>query len=272
MNLASLSSVWTCTRTVSTLPLRMRGATARCVTSFAHQAHRGGDLAALDKALRRLVSAGRRLHVVYEAGPCGFVIWRHLIGQGLRCEVVAPSSIARPVSERIKTDRRDAMLLARLARAGDLAVVRVPDQADEAVRDVVRAREDAVREQRNGRHRLKALLLRNGTPYAGKSSWTAAHLRWLATLKLPHPAQQIAMQEYLHSITECTARIGPHRPAGASAARAAAAVAPGTRGAGPAGPARGAVDRRHDAGGRAAGLQPLCIAAPVDGLCGPRSG
>jgi len=173
-----------------------------------HVGRTGGDLAALDKALRRLVSAGRRLHVVYEAGPCGFVIWRHLIGQGLRCEVVAPSSIARPVSERIKTDRRDAMLLARLARAGDLAVVRVPDQADEAVRDVVRAREDAVREQRNGRHRLKALLLCNGTPCAGKSSWMAAHLRWLATLKLPHPAQQIAMQEYLHSITECTARIG----------------------------------------------------------------
>jgi len=110
----------------------------------------GGDLTALDKALRGLVSAGRWLHVVYEAGRCGFVIWRHLSRQGLTCEVVvAPSSIARPATERIKTDRRDALLLARLARAGDLAVVRVPDEADEAVRDLVRAREDAVREQRN---------------------------------------------------------------------------------------------------------------------------
>ncbi|MEZ0202988.1 hypothetical protein [Ideonella sp.] len=82
----------------------------------------------MDNALCRLVSAGRWLHVVYEAGCCGFVIWRHLSRQGLTREVVvAPSSIARPATERIKTDRRDALLLARLARAGDLAVVRVPD-------------------------------------------------------------------------------------------------------------------------------------------------
>jgi transposase len=168
----------------------------------------GGDLAALDKALRRLISRGHPLHVVYEAGPCGFVIWRHLVAQGLRCEVVAPSSIARPPGDRVKTDRRDAMLLAKLARSGDLSVVRVPDTADESVRDLVRAREDAVREQRNARHRLKALLLRNGQPYAGKGAWTAAHLRWLATVKLPHPAQQIGFQEYLHAITESSARIG----------------------------------------------------------------
>ena len=170
----------------------------------------GGDLAALDKALRRLISQGppgRQLHIVYEAGPCGFVIWRHLQAQGLHCEVIAPSSIARAPGERIKTDRRDAMLLARLARSGDLAVVRVPDGADEAVRDLVRAREDAVREQRNGRHRLKAMLLRNGVPYAGKSSWTPAHLRWLATVKLAHANQQIAFQEYLHAITDASARI-----------------------------------------------------------------
>lgn len=99
------------------------------------------------------------------------------------------------------------MKLARLARSNDLAVVRVPDAADEAIRDLVRARDDAVREQRNGRHRLKALLLRNGTPYAGKCSWTAAHLRWLATIKLEHTAQQISLQEYLHSISESAARI-----------------------------------------------------------------
>ena len=99
------------------------------------------------------------------------------------------------------------MLLARLSRSGDLTAVRVPDAADEAVRDLVRAREDAVRECRNARHRLKALLLRNGIGYAGKSAWTAAHLRWLATLKLAHAAQQIGFQEYLHAITEATARI-----------------------------------------------------------------
>lgn len=172
-----------------------------------HVSSIGGDLVALDKALRKLLSKGHRLHVVYEAGPCGFVIWRHLTAQGLSCEVVAPSSIPKRPGDRVKTDRRDAMMLARLSRSGDLTAVRVPGAADEAVRDLVRAREDAVREQRNARHRLKALLLRNGIPYAGKTSWTAAHLRWLATLKLEHAAQQIGFQEYLHSITEASARI-----------------------------------------------------------------
>jgi transposase len=172
-----------------------------------HVCSTGGDLVALDKALRKLLGKGHPLHVVYEAGPCGFVIWRHLSAQGIECQVVAPSSIPKRSGERIKTDRRDAMLLARLSRSGDLSPVRVPGAADEAVRDLVRAREDAVRECRNARHRLKALLLRNGIAYAGKSSWTGAHLHWLATLKLEHAAQQIGLQEYLHSVTQATARI-----------------------------------------------------------------
>ena len=167
----------------------------------------GGDLTSLDKALRKLVSRGHQLHVVYEAGPCGFVIWRHLTASGLTCEVVAPSSIPKRSGDRIKTDRRDAMMLARLSRSGDLTAVRVPGAADEAVRDLVRARDDAVRECRNARHRLKALLLRNGITYEGKSSWTAAHLRWLSRLKMQHAAQQIGFQEYLHSVTESSARI-----------------------------------------------------------------
>ena len=173
-----------------------------------HIGSMGGDLVSLDKALRQLISRGAPLHIVYEAGPCGFVIWRHLRAQGLACDVVAPSSIPKRSGDRVKTDRRDAILLARLARAGELTAVRVPQAADEAVRDLVRAREDAVRECRNARHRLKALLLRNGITYAGKSAWTAAHLRWLATLKMAHPTQQIGFQEYLHAITEATARIG----------------------------------------------------------------
>jgi transposase len=167
----------------------------------------GGDLASLDKALRRQISKGVPLHVVYEAGPCGYVIWRHLSAQGINCEVVAPSSIPKRSGDRIKTDKRDAMMLARLSRSGDLVAVRVPDVVDESIRDLVRAREDAVRECRNGRHRLKALLLRNGIGYAGKTAWTAAHLRWLATVKLAHSAQQIAFQEYLGAITQSTDRI-----------------------------------------------------------------
>ena len=107
-----------------------------------------GGVDAVTKALRRWVSRGYRLHIVYEAGPCGFVLQRHFSAFGWHCDVVAPSSIPRPPGERVKTDRRDAIKLARLARSNDLAVVRVPDPPDEAVRDLVRAREDAVRECR----------------------------------------------------------------------------------------------------------------------------
>lgn len=174
---------------------------------IAHVGTVGGGTEPVTKALRRLVSRGVRLHIVYEAGPCGFVLQRHFAALGWDCEVVAPSSIPRPSGERVKTDRRDALKLARLARVGELTPVRVPDDADEAMRDLVRAREDAVREQRNARHRLKALLLRNGITYAGRCAWTQAHLRWLARVKLPHPTQQIAFQEYLHAITEAGARI-----------------------------------------------------------------
>ncbi len=193
------------TRKVFTSPLPRRDATRRDA-EIRHIGQFGGELIALDKSLHGLIARGL-LHVVYEAGPCGFVIWRHLTAKGIACEVVAPSSISRAAGERIKTDRRDSLLLARLSRSGDLKAVRVPDIADEAFRDLVRAREDAVREQRNARHRLKALLLRNGIGYEGKASWTSAHLRWLARLKLPQPAQQIGFQEYLHSIGESAARI-----------------------------------------------------------------
>jgi transposase len=172
-----------------------------------HLGQISGELGALDKSLRRLISQGRRLHVVYEAGPCGYVIWRHLTAQGIACDVVAPSSIPRSSGERVKTDRRDAMKLARLARVHELTPVRVPGLADEAIRDLVRARDDAVREQRNARHRLKAMLLRSGIVYAGKSAWTPAHVRWLASVKLPVPAQQIAFQEYVHAVTESGQRI-----------------------------------------------------------------
>ena len=229
----------------------------------------GGDLAALDKALRKLISRGAPLHTVYEAGPCGFVIWRHLHAQGLHCDVVAPSSIPKRAGDRVKTDRRDAILLARLARAGELSAVRVPDVADEAVRDLVRAREDAVRECRNARHRLKALLLRNGIGYTGKSAWTAAHLRWLATLKLAHSAQQIGFHEYLHAITEATARIARLEQAMRDALhdwslRPLVQALQSLRGV--------QLVAAMTLGGGVAGLHALCQPAPVDELCGPGAG
>ena len=143
----------------------------------------GGDMAALDKAVRKLQSTDRKLQFVYEAGPCGYTIYRHLTSQGLDCKVVAPSLTPRKPGDRIKTDRRDATSLARLDRAGELTYVHVPSPEDEAMRDLVRAREDAKRAEVRARQQLQAMLLRNGVTYAGKTAWTPAHERWIARLK-----------------------------------------------------------------------------------------
>ncbi len=167
----------------------------------------GGEAAAVDRAVRKLRSVHRAPVFVYEAGPCGFWIYRRLRAQGLACMVVSPSMTPRRAGDRVKTDRRDCLQLARLARAGELAPIYVPDARDEAVRDLVRAREDAVSMQRQARQRLQALLLRNEIRYVGKSSWTAAHRRWIAHLKLPDPAQQIAFEEYVQAVEEAGARV-----------------------------------------------------------------
>lgn len=177
----------------------------------------GGEAAALDRAIRKLRSVHRDPVFVYEAGPCGFWIYRRLRAQGLACMVVSPSMTPRRSGDRVKTDRRDALQLARLARAGELAPIYVPDAGDEAMRDLVRAREDAVNMQRQARQRLQALLLRNEIRYVGKSSWTAAHRRWIAHLKLPDAAQQIAFEEYVAAVEEAGARL--ERLAGAIAAQ-----------------------------------------------------
>lgn len=121
--------------------------------------------------------------------------------------MVAPSNTPRRVRDRIKTDRRDSIKLAGLARAGELNAIYVPDAADEAMRDLVRTREDAVAMQRQARHRLAALLLRNDLRYAGKTAWTAAHQRWIARLQLPTSAQRIAFEEYVQAVSEATARV-----------------------------------------------------------------
>jgi len=121
--------------------------------------------------------------------------------------VIAPSLIPRRSGDRIKTDRRDALQLARLHRAGELAPIYVPQPEDEALRDLVRCREDALIAQRKARQQLKALLLRSGIRYEGKSSWIPAHLRWLSELVLPQPAQQIAFQEYLNTVTAASERV-----------------------------------------------------------------
>jgi transposase len=169
----------------------------------------GGSLIALERALRKLKERGEvQLHCVYEAGPCGFVIYRRLKQLGIDCAVVAPSLIPRKPGERIKTNRRDAIKLARSHRAGELTAVHVPDARDEAIRDLCRARTDAVRDQRRSRQQLKALLLRLGYHYTGKSSWTEAHLRYLRELEMAHPAQKVVLEEYLIAVSQAGERIG----------------------------------------------------------------
>ena len=122
------------------------------------------------------------LRACYEAGPCGFGLARRLKQLGVECEVVAPSLTPKRSGERVKTDRRDARKLARLLRAGELTPVDIPDARDEAMRDLCRARSDAVDDRRRSRHRLKGFLLRHGYRYQGKSSWSAAHQRYLREL------------------------------------------------------------------------------------------
>jgi transposase len=166
-----------------------------------------GDLEALDKVVERLRAPGRRLHVVYEAGPCGFGIYRHLTAQGEDCVVVSPSRIPKCSSDRIKTDRRDADALARLHRAGELTAIHVPTADDEALRDLVRAREDAVGVSTQAKHRLKAFLLRQGRRYPGRAGWTLPYRRWLADLSFASTPQHVALQEYRDTIAEAEQRV-----------------------------------------------------------------
>ena len=167
----------------------------------------GGSVADADRALRKIVADGGKLHVVYEAGPCGYALYRHLAAKGIDCTVVSPSRIPKRAGDRVKTDRRDAEMLARLHRAGELEAVHVPRPEDEAVRDLTRAREDAKAAQTRARHQLKAFLLRNGIAYAGKTAWTPAHVRWLASVKLAEPVQQIVFQEYVSAVTAAGERL-----------------------------------------------------------------
>jgi len=171
-----------------------------------HYGKIGGTMDALDRAVRKLVSNGSTPHFVYEAGPCGYEIYRHLTRKGFSCAVVAPSKTPKKSGDRIKNDRRDAETLARLERAGELTAIYVPREEDEAMRDLTRAREDAVKALKTARHQLNAFLLRYGKRYPGKASWTPAHMRWLSDIGLPHPSQQIVLQEYINTVTVCAER------------------------------------------------------------------
>jgi transposase len=170
-----------------------------------------GQIPSTPEALRRLVNqlsgAPSELSFCYEAGPCGYQVYRQLVSWGYDCVVVAPALIPRKAGERIKTDRRDALSLARLFRAGELTPVWVPDDEQEAIRDLVRCREDGKQQEQKARQRLNAFLLRHGQVYGRKTRWTQAHFRWLEGCRFDSPAQQIVFEEYVQTIRQATARV-----------------------------------------------------------------
>jgi transposase len=162
---------------------------------------------AITKLVRQLKRGAARISWCYEAGPCGYGVYRQLSAVGEHCQVVAPSLIPKKAGDRVKTDRRDALSLARLHRAGELTAVWVPDQAQEALRDLTRAREDMKHLQRQVRQRLSAFLLRHGRRFSGKSKWTQVYFRWFETVNFDQPVQQIVFQEYVDTVLACGKRV-----------------------------------------------------------------
>jgi transposase len=173
---------------------------ARVVSKIAH------DVSKLTKVLSRIGPA-QSLHLVYEAGPTGYGLQRALSAQGYTCEVIAPSQMPRRAGDRVKTDGRDCVQLAECSRAGQLRAVWIPEPEDEAIRDLSRAREDAVNSRTQARHQLKGFLLRHDLRFAGKTSWTKAHHAWLGSLNLRAQAAQTAFTEYWLAVQAGDARV-----------------------------------------------------------------
>jgi transposase len=159
------------------------------------------------KLVRKLAGKYARLSFCYEAGPTGYGLYRQITSLGHDCIVVAPSLIPQKPGNRVKTNRRDALSLVRQLRAGDLTAVWVPDAHHEAVRDLTRARGAAGRDQRAKRQQVSSLLLRLGRHYPGKTTWGKAHMSWLASQKLEHLEQRIALEEALLAVRQAGERI-----------------------------------------------------------------
>ena len=170
-----------------------------------------GEIDNTPEAVRRLVGklASRYSEVLfcYEAGPTGYGLQRQISALGHECVVIAPSLIPKRPGERVKTNRRDALTLARLHRAGELTAIWVPDPGHEAVRELVRAREAAMADLRAKRQHLQSFLLRHGRLFPGRKPWTRAHARWLSELAFEHPAQYLVLREYRQGIEDAQARL-----------------------------------------------------------------
>ena len=162
---------------------------------------------AVAKLIRKL-GPREHLRACYEAGPCGYVLYWQLTRLGIPCDVVAPTLVPTKPGDRVKTDRRDAVKLARCYRSGDLTAVWVPDAAHEALRDLVRAREAAKQDQLRARHRLGKFLLRQGRrPPEGVKPWTQRHRRWLDGVSFERGAEQATLADYLHEVDHAAARL-----------------------------------------------------------------
>lgn len=155
------------------------------------------DPASVRRMVARLEKRHRRLHFCYEAGPTGYGLYRQLIAMGHLCTVVAPSLIPKRPGDRVKTNRRDALQLAKLLRADELTAVWVPDEAHEAVRELIRSREAAVDDLRRKRQSISSMMLRYGRTYPGKKTWGPRHQQWLQAQKFSHPGQQLVLQEMI---------------------------------------------------------------------------
>ena len=173
-----------------------------------------GEIANKPQAVAKLVDrlnrefTGEVLLFCYEAGPCGYGLYRQLLALGHDCQVVAPSLIPRKPGERIKTDRRDARKLAQALRSGDLTAVWVPDEEQEAMRDLTRARDDLKAQERKARQQLNAYVLRHGHAWpSNKTRWTQTHYNWLESLKFPHDWQQVVLQEYVDAAKAASQRV-----------------------------------------------------------------
>jgi len=164
------------------------------------------DVNKLLKVLAKIGTA-EQLHLVYEAGPTGFGLQRALKARGYVCEIIAPSQMPRRPGDRVKTDGRDSIQLAECSRAGQLSAIWIPDPGDEAIRDLSRAREDAVNSRMQSRHQLKGFLLRHDVRYTGKTSWCGAYYRWLATLNFGAGAAQTAFTEYWQAVKSADDRV-----------------------------------------------------------------
>lgn len=170
-----------------------------------------GEVDASPESMRRIIKriAGkyRRSHFCYEAGPTGYGLHRLISSLGHECTVVAPSLIPRKPGDQVKTNRRDAVALARLLRAGELTAVWVPDEGHEAIRDLVRARTAAVETLRKHRQQVSAFMLKHGRSFPGKKTWTMRYLRWLQEQAFDHPAHQIALQEMVDAVRLSNERV-----------------------------------------------------------------